>query len=382
MVTCENKGKEMREIEFKVKFITPLLIGGANPREADPSGLTGKALRGCWHFWFRAIMGGIFGDINKEELLFLESKIFGSPDAKDLHGKKIGAKFRMIIEVENELPDKEIKLGFNLICKKCKGHGCDKCNYKGKTKKLATSQGLLENSSYRIKIIPRNTMSETELNILFSTIWVWGNLGAVGKRERRGFGSPIIGLKNEDNIENENNPFSLCLNKKEIKLPIKNTFEYPEEIEGHLQEGLSLVWSVYNQWIKENGFTNRKLFSDISGTSSPKSSPFFLLRSCEQIFVGNAGFSTVNDAITIFHGKSNCDGLGWAEKKKRMASPLFIRFHKAHEGNIEKLFPLISWCQQKNVEMRDPDNCALVYLKKMKIDGKDIFVNNLNGGNL
>lgn len=38
-------------IEFKVKFITPLLIHGANSREADTIGLTGKALRGCWRFW-------------------------------------------------------------------------------------------------------------------------------------------------------------------------------------------------------------------------------------------------------------------------------------------------------------------------------------------
>lgn len=373
----------MREIEFKVKFITPLLIGGANPREADSSGLTGKALRGCWRFWFRAITGGIFENIKKKELLFLESKIFGSSDAKDLHGKKIGAKFRMIIEAENEFPDEKIELGFNLLCKNCKGRGCKKCNYRGKKKKLATSQDLLENSSYKVKIIPRATMSETELNILLCTIWVWGNLGAVGKRERRGFGTPIIGLKNEGNLKNENNPFSLCLKEKEIKLPIKNTFDYPEEIEGHLKEGLSLVWNVYSQWIKENSFTsNRRLFADISGTSFPKNSPFFILRSREQIFVGNAGFITVNNAITKFHGDSSCDGLGWAEGKERMASPLFIRFHKAHEKNTEKLFPLISWCQQKNVEKRDPENCALAYLKKININGKKIFLNNLNGGPL
>ncbi len=74
----------MRQIEFKVKFITPLLIHGANSREADSIGLTGKALRGCWRFWFRALVGGMVNDIHKhkESLLEFENMIFGSSNEK------------------------------------------------------------------------------------------------------------------------------------------------------------------------------------------------------------------------------------------------------------------------------------------------------------
>jgi CRISPR type III-B/RAMP module RAMP protein Cmr1 len=46
----------VESIEFKIKFITPLFIHGANSREADSIGLTGKALRGCWRFWSRALV--------------------------------------------------------------------------------------------------------------------------------------------------------------------------------------------------------------------------------------------------------------------------------------------------------------------------------------
>ena len=52
----DSREKEMGRIEpikFKIKFITPLLIHGENSRIADPLGLTGKALRGCWRFWFK-----------------------------------------------------------------------------------------------------------------------------------------------------------------------------------------------------------------------------------------------------------------------------------------------------------------------------------------
>lgn len=50
-------------IQFKIRFITPLLIHGANSGEADSIGLTGtgKALRGCWRFWFRAMVGVNYG---------------------------------------------------------------------------------------------------------------------------------------------------------------------------------------------------------------------------------------------------------------------------------------------------------------------------------
>jgi hypothetical protein len=39
-----------------IRFITPLLIHGANSSEADSIGLTGKALGGGWRFWPRALV--------------------------------------------------------------------------------------------------------------------------------------------------------------------------------------------------------------------------------------------------------------------------------------------------------------------------------------
>lgn len=363
--------------EFKIRFVTPLLIDGANKYCADSIGLTGKALRGSWHFWFRAIIGGIFKDIKNEELLLLESKIFGSPDTKDSNGDKIGAKFRMIVDTENEFPDDDIKLGFNKPCRNCRGKGCYECRSTGKSRNPAISQGYLENSSYTIRIIPRSTMSEMELKVLFSIIWVWGNLGSVGKRERRGFGSPVI------YSNSKNNPFLFSLNEKSIELPIKEIFEYTWKLEEHLRKGLNLVWDVCNLWIEENNFVdNKKLSTSICGANIPVNSPFFLLRSCGQIFVGSDGFIDRNDAISKFHGDSKCDGLGWAKGTHRMASPVFIRFHQIKKDNVEKLIPLVSWCQQKNIEIRGPNNCALEYLKNMQIDGQDVFVNNLNGGTL
>ncbi len=57
--------KNKRQIEFKIKFVTPLLIHGADSKKADETGLTGKALRGYCRFWFRAMVGGMIPNISK-----------------------------------------------------------------------------------------------------------------------------------------------------------------------------------------------------------------------------------------------------------------------------------------------------------------------------
>lgn len=361
----------MKEIEFNIKFITPLLIGGANPWQVDPAGLTGKALRGCWRFWFRGMVGGMIKNIKVEELKQLESLIFGSAGNKDSKNQEIGAKFKMLIEGGNKNIE-DYELGFTRTFK-CKGKGCKKCNYSGKIR--PKSKGYPENTVYSVKLIPRNNMSEAEIKVLIATIWLWGNLGAIGKRERRGFGSLILELKNETN------PFSFDLNEINIDFPLKESFEYTEELEGHLQKGVSLVWKVYNQWIKEINFTTKKnLINDISSTPAPENSTFFILQSFEQIFVGNKSFIDI-DAIDNFHGDSTCKGLGWAEKKNRMASPVFIRMHKIKKSSAENYLPVVTWCKQDKVNNKDPNNSALKYLKR-NIDGQRVFERNLNGGSL
>lgn len=168
--------QSVKRYTFNVKFITPLLIGGGEKDQRgniviDKDGLSGKALRGCWRFWCRAVIGGLIPNIDRNDLYKLESKIFGSAKSD------VGAKFRLIIEQNDEIPITDrINLGFKDRYEKFWVH----------------SKGFIEGTSYSITIIPRDTMPDNLRNILFCTIWLWGNLGSVGKRERRGFGSPIL----------------------------------------------------------------------------------------------------------------------------------------------------------------------------------------------
>lgn len=333
-------------IRFNVKFVTPLLIGGANGRDA--SGLSGKALRGCWRFWCRAMIGGVVKDINRDELTTLESKIFGSDKIE------IGSKFRLIIEERDNISPGRFNLGFQ-----------------GRSK-----PGFDEGTSYSITIIPRKTMEEYEKNVLLATIWLWGNLGAVGNRSRRGFGSPVIYLD-----DGGTNPFTFDLNGEEITLPIAKAnlpFKDLNELKDRLQKGLRSAWKVYKQWINDNSVSTVR--DDMSMLSEPKNASYYILQSLEQIAVGDLGYSNRDDAIIAVHGEEKCRGLGWVDGRDRMASPVFIRFHKVVDKDGQEFLPIVTWCKQKNV--KDTKNCAKDYLTNITVNGTNVFSHNLKGGPL
>lgn len=338
-------------MQFNIKFITPLLIGGTE-NQVDKNGLSGKALRGCWRFWFRAIIGGMVKDLTNENLLSHESKIFGSAD------NTIGSKFRLNLKKIDKNRPESFPLGFR------------------RKDREIQKKGFSEGSSYSITIIPRQKMLEEEINVLIATIWLWGNLGAVGNRERRGFGSPKIFLK--PRVET---PFSFDINGSKIILPVKDedlSFEDLEEMKDYLINGLKSVWAIYKHWINTE---NIKTFEEnIERLYSPTNASYFILRSLEQISVGNKSYSNRNNAIRAVHGSSRCDELGWVDRRERMSSPVFMRFHYLGKKNEEEYLPIFTWCKQKNVP--NGNNCARNYLTNMSIGQKKIFTENLLGQKL
>lgn len=217
-------------------------------------------------------------------------------------------------------------------------------------------------------------MTETEKNVLFATIWLWGNLGAVGNRARRGFGSPVIYSEGE-----KDNPFNFQIDDIEIKLPIsKEQFDSPNELEDHLKHGLIDVWKVYKRWISNSSIST--VDENIDKLSAPINEQFFILQSFDQITVGNSGFLKRDDAIKEVHGRRNCDDLGCAKGNKRMASPVFIRFHKVNIEGSEQFLPIFTWCKQE--DFNDRNNCAKNYLTSIQNNTSKVFTKTLGGSSL
>lgn len=371
MLANEKLLREKRIIEFKVKFITPLLIGGGSQQidpkgkslwKLDNDGLTGKALRGCWRFWFRAILGGVVKeDIQIEKLKYYESKIFGSADSA------FGPKFKMQIEVQNKIKSEVFSLGF------------EKRNRKGE---YLAKEGYPVGTEYLIKIFPLKEMSNNEKNleVLLATIWVWGNLGGIGLRARRGFGSPAI------YCEVNKNPFN--------DLPLQQGFDSHADLEKHLRSGFRLVQNKFKNLI-ETDPDSLLVNPHIKDYNSSHCNPYFILRSLEQIYVGNGGWSDLNEAIKQVHGSSHNNSLGWIFSEKfdglnaRMASPIIFRFHK-----INNLFyPVFTYCepfcypQQIGYGWKLNKDCRYIqtefpkymanFISNKKIDHNNVFVKSL-----
>lgn len=70
----------MVQVSLTVKAITPLFLGGANPRE-EPE-LRAASFRGMLRFWLRAALGGVIGDDDDalKRLRCLEAGVFGDTE--------------------------------------------------------------------------------------------------------------------------------------------------------------------------------------------------------------------------------------------------------------------------------------------------------------
>jgi CRISPR type III-B/RAMP module RAMP protein Cmr1 len=301
-------------MQFKVRFITPILIHGEDPRKSADQFSLGKALRGCWRFWFRTMVGGVIENIKIEDLHKFEGQIFGSSD------ENIGASFRMLVEPGTNLSNSETPIQFS--------------------QRNVLFHGFKEGTEFLIKILPRQNMKKNVKSeeILLSSIWLWANLGAVGQRARRGFGSPVI-------IEEDK-----CF--KKLDLPTMKKLDNREQVETHLKTGLKTVWNKIKDWIESKNL-KLTLRKDIATNNAPFNARYFILQSFKQIGVGKDS-SKLNDVLQKVHGVRRCDDLGWAKGQNRMASPVFLRLYEADS----KFYPVISWSEPK----KDKTNCARKWL--------------------
>lgn len=70
----------MRKVEIELMTVTPLFLGGSDPRGQPPE-LRPPSFRGAMRYWYRAALGGVVGDQNLEAVRALEAAVFGSTDS-------------------------------------------------------------------------------------------------------------------------------------------------------------------------------------------------------------------------------------------------------------------------------------------------------------
>ena len=70
----------MRKVEIELMTVTPLFLGGSDPRGQPPE-LRPPSFRGAMRYWYRAALGGVVGDQNLEAVRALEAAVFGSTES-------------------------------------------------------------------------------------------------------------------------------------------------------------------------------------------------------------------------------------------------------------------------------------------------------------
>ncbi len=333
-------------LSFCLKFVTPLLIGGAEENSrGDEVGLTGKALRGCWRFWFRALAGGCLKHSDASAIADLENSIFGST-ATSTFGLQVTAVPNRVRWIDQQL----------------------RLPHKTGMQAAPFRNAVAPGSVFRIRIVLRHSISRSaedrrkearRVEALLLTIWTWAHLGGIGNRARRGFGSPVI-CKSDDVTD----AFTgFILSKKESALPLPEIQEYftsSPELTELLRCGLKTVWGRFSDYVREQGY---EVGGDIATDDRPIDRRFFVLSSLDQVSVSGMAFRSLDGnagAISKVHGSRACADLGISERRNRWASPASIRFHVLKDDTgSEQFIPVLAWCHQKGIssspgDLRDP----------------------------
>jgi len=185
----------MKTIEATYRIVTPMFIGGANQDPSD--GIRPPSFKGALRFWWRALNWGKFyqaanGDEAKamKALHQEECRLFGSA-VKDKKGGQ--GVFLLTIEQpsawseENAWP-KMKPIGESGYL----GMGLWESGKKERGNFQAHRIGIFSNHPFTVKLCFRPSVSEKDIQNLKLALQVFGLLGGLGSRSRRGFGSVAL----------------------------------------------------------------------------------------------------------------------------------------------------------------------------------------------
>jgi CRISPR-associated protein Cmr1 len=180
----------MNTITATYRIVTPMFIGDASQQAID---VRPPSVKGALRFWWRAlewknVLKEAAGDVSKalRDLHQREAKLFGS--AADEHTGGQGCFLLQVIK-QPKSPDKETiwpqkntgsaYLGFGLLQSgKQENHNVH-----------LHRQAIMEGDTFTLQLCFKPKTEEKDIDCLRNLLKVWGLLGGLGSRARRGFGS-------------------------------------------------------------------------------------------------------------------------------------------------------------------------------------------------
>ncbi|WP_341325697.1 type III-B CRISPR module RAMP protein Cmr1 [Methylotuvimicrobium sp. KM2] len=175
----------MQILEAKYEIVTPIFIGGADAN--DKPELRPPSIKGALRFWWRALHWGRYlREQDNDDIAALnvlhekEAELFGAATRENRYGQGL---FQLKLTdvktqgIEKSWP-KNNEGGAGFL-----GYGLD-----------ATQSGDphrkgIANGTFTLQLGFKKTANEEHIQQLEDTLIIWGMLGGLGSRARRGFGS-------------------------------------------------------------------------------------------------------------------------------------------------------------------------------------------------
>jgi len=216
------EGIMVNGVQVKVETVTPLFLGGADPRGALE--LRAASVRGALRFWLRALLGGVIGDEPQrlQDLRAAEAAVFGSTDT--------GAS-PVIVRIVNS--PREVSIPFSKLAEwdpKSKRYGKPGIAYlffaaRG-TRNEPERYAIQAGTSFDLEIVARpGAKVDNAFEYAYAALWLLTHLGGLGARSRRGAGSLQVTRVEGNTLPSELPPLEVRSNT-------------PVELQEELRDGL------------------------------------------------------------------------------------------------------------------------------------------------
>ena len=189
----------MRKVEIELMTVTPLFLGGSDPRGQPPE-LRPPSFRGAMRYWYRAALGGVVGD-NWNEVRRLEGEVFGitseGSESQSQNGNMgIGSPVTLRIIPRNNPQIVEYKRERRLpppgkdylFWSLAQSGSVERGNFQPNRKYIK------EGFTFSVILSSRFSSNQTDraLRHAIYSLWLSLNLGGIGARSRRMAGSLAI----------------------------------------------------------------------------------------------------------------------------------------------------------------------------------------------
>ena len=356
------KLKQPEVIEATYRIVTPMFIGDADQKA---TGISPASVKGALRFWWRALNWGRIQRTNEtinnalKQLHEEEGLLFGSSayDDKNKQRKKEG-----LPEIGKSI--------FNLEVKSLGLKTKNKFNNLEEGIKYLLGQGLydfrkgvlrdvISSGEILIRLILKSDVTDKQRKQLEETLLIFGLLGGLGSRSRKGFGSLSIKALKSENFSipltleeyisllqgltkaDGEPPFSAFSKDTKIHISLKN--KKPIE----LLNKVGMEQQLYRSWgrningihkvgvkdAEQNFPQSHDLMEGVARGSTPNTMPDKAVFGLPQ----NYFFSSMAPKVNVEFSLKEKD-------RSRRASPLFIHVHQLPDGKTFLTHTLLKAC--------------------------------------